>query len=258
MQTNGQIIINSYQANRSYTTKADLVFNNRFSLQGASKVALCSFDFCCDLDTITRLNNTAYIETSTQSFPVTVANGKYNYVELASAIEAGLVASGAPALFSVSYTGTLFNINSSIPIRFIYGPDSHSDWADMIGMDKRGTYLLLNSSVGVVDISYTRAIYICSDILHEDKNKADVMTNGRNNILEIVYVNPNANLGNDKDIDAPTTNNAHHITERISELKWINLMKLKDYNNIDIKLYDDDGFLLEGSKFNYTLQLLTI
>lgn len=254
--TNGIIYIDSRQSIKAYDKKADMVFNNRFSLQGVKKVALCSYDFTYDIDNINKLNKVAYIETTTQTYPVTVTTGKYNYDELATAIQSALIATGLGA-FVVTFNVNSYEIAGPVLFRFLQGPDPHSDWSDMIGMDKRGSYATTQFSVGVVDISYTRSIYICSDALHSYKDKADSLTNNRNNILEIVYVNKDSNLGNSKDVDAPTSNNAHHITDRIAELKWINVQSGRDFQNIDIKLYDDDGYLLDGSKFDYILQLLT-
>ena len=256
-ETNGAIYIDSRQSIRTYAKKADMEFNNRFTLQGIKKIALCSYDFVYDLDNINDLNNTAYIETTSQSYPIKIANGKYNYTQLATAIDNGLTTTGLGS-FTVTYSGTSFEIVGPVLFRFIYGPAIHTDWADMIGMGKRVSYALTQISVGVVDISYTKAIYICSNALHSYKDKADSLTNNRNNILEIVYVNKDAYLGDDKDANAPITNQAHHITDRIAELKWVNLMSNRDFNQIDIRLYDDDGFLLEGDKFEYILQILTM
>lgn len=256
-ETNGIIYIDSKQSIKTYDKKADMVFNNRFSLQGIKKIALCSFDFTYDIDNINNLNNTSYIETTTQSYPVIIANGKYNYTQLATAIDTALTNTGLGS-FTVTYVGTSYVIIGPVQFRFIYGPATRSDWADMIGMDKKGSYGLTQTSISVVDITYTRAIYICSDILHAYKDKIDSLTNNRNNILEIVYVNKDYNLGNDKDVDAPLSNNAHHITERINNLKWVNMQSGRDMQNIDIKLYDDDGDLLSGSKFDYVLQIITM
>lgn len=255
--TNGIIYIDSRQSIKAYDKKADMVFNNRFSLQGVKKIALCSYDFTYDIDNINALNRTAYIETTSQTYPVRLTPGKYNYEDLAVVIKLSLQATGL-GVFTVVYDKSVFIINSPVLFRFIQGPDPHSDWSDMIGMGKRESYALEHISISVVDISYTRAIYICSDSLHSYKDKADSLTNNRNNILEIVYVNKDANLGNSKDVDAPASNNAHHITDRIAELKWVNFMSGRDLQNIDIKLYDDDGYLLDGSKFDYILQILTM
>ena len=257
MMSNGLLIIDSQQSIKNYQQKSNLIFNNRFSLVKASKIALSSIDIVTDLDTISRLNSTAYIETSTQSFAVTVAVGKYNYIELAVAITVALTNTGLGA-FGAAYTGSSYYISAPVGIKFINGPDSHSDWADMIGMDKQGQLTTTLSSVGVVDISYTRAIYVCSDVLHSYKKMLDSTTNNVNNILGIVYINKDANLGNDKDTSAPETNNAHHSTPDIHNLKWIDLQESQDLQQIDIKLYDDSGFLLEGSKFSYVLSILII
>lgn len=244
----GYIIIDSKKAIKNGADNNALSYNKYFNLQGVNYVALYSYDFLYNIDNVNDYNNTAYIDTGSQSFPVIIPNGNYTGITLAPAIKSALDGLGL-GVWSVGYTTEKFVITGPIIFKFIQGPNEDTNWSDMCGFEKYDFNLSLsNSSVYPVDLVYTNSVYIVSNILHSDKYKVDSSTNLRNNILGIVYVKKNKDLGE---------NVKHHITEYNHVLKWIKTRDNRDLQNIDIQLFDDNGRPLNGTNYNYVLTLMT-
>ena len=257
-KTNGYIYLSSKDsADSALANKASIVYVNTISLIDSSKICLSSFDFLYYIDNINDLNNISYLDTGSQSYPILLSNGKYDYDELGTEVESKLNALGLGA-FVVTFSDNKYVITSPVPVFFTTNyRSSHTDFIDMMGILKNTSLNTTFTSL-YVDIAYTNNIFICSDVIHSNKKLHDNNTTSRiNNILGVIYVNANNSLGSDKITGSPIDiTNPKHITERIHNLKWINQYETRDIGRIDINLYDDDGFLIPNYQFKYTLELM--
>lgn len=222
--------------NKELANVCDVTFRTNFRSNDARFIGLSSYDFVYSVNNINENNRRAFIDTSVQSFQITLDTGNYDYTQLATQIQTQLVLS-IPGTTCV-FTNRVFTITSPTPIRFITNPlrVGGRDWGDMIGMTKEGARSLTLIG-GIPDISYTNKIYIICDAASRFKDKADEASCERiNNCLGVVYVNSNLSMAN-----PPDTNIQHHATERIHNVKWISHKKFEDVGVVSILLLDDRG-----------------
>lgn len=244
------------QFNKS-KTQANIAYRDMFEIDKVKKIALTSYDFVYNIDNVNELTKTAYFETAIQSYSVTLIEGKYNYVDLAAQIETKLNLLGL-GIFSVNFFTEGYKIISPTPIKFITNPlDPYGkDWADMVGMPKDDS-LSTTKDGKLYDISYTDCIFVCSKNIHSFKEFGDTSSSGRlNDVLAVIYVNQNQGLENDKIIEAPNYIYGKHITGRIDNPKYVNIMS-DNMSTLDIRLLDDSGQPLPGINYKYTLELMS-
>lgn len=203
-------------------------------------IGLSSFDFLYGFCNINTMTQTAYFETATQTYPVTLDIGFYDYDTLKDEIILKLNALGLGA-FALTFTDNIYALGAPVPIKFINNVRSVGrDWVDMVNFQKN-TVLKVNHIGGTANISYTNAIYILSDELHKRGTISDgTSTLNFSNVLGVVYIDKDRDMGSDKiitDISRP-----RHITDRLNPIKWIN----KDSNNaittLNIRLVDERGY----------------
>lgn len=243
------------------TSRAD--FSISFGSNNVNQIALSSYDVGYAIENINSNNNIAFIETATQTFSVTLTNNRYDYVKLKDEVQTQLTALGIGA-FSVTFTDSLYAILAPEPFRFITNPingGTTKDWADMMGMTKNQE-LSINAVGGIADIAYTNKLYIVCDEAHAYKTRTDQGTNRRlNNVLGVVYLNPDAQYGNDKLITSPAeVVDPHRATRQIENLKWVDFKSDGDLSRLSIEFLDDNGEKLpdnQRNKINWGLELIT-
>jgi len=251
--TNGLIVISSKDS--TSRIKSEAKFSGSFTFNGLKSFGLRSYNITADLPTIGELNRVAYIDTGSQTYPVTLDLGWYDYESLKLEILGKLTALGL-GLFSLSYDEYRYVLQAPLPIRFIKPVSYHVDWAQMIGMPIDGELQTLTYG-GVVDISYTDTIYIVSNALNSYKDRLDIATSNRvTNILGVVYTSPSQDLTSPTFIYPPSygTKNMSYIFE---SPKMINLQKNIEYRTVDISLLDADGAPLPEGSVKYTIELVT-
>jgi len=223
-------------------------------------VSMTSWDFIYGINNINVNNNLAVFETATQSYPVTLVNGNYDYTTFMAQILTQLNTLGL-GTFTMTYVNNLYTLNSPVPIVFIINPITGSkDWADMANFPKDNLLRSVTIS-GVPDLAYTNCVYICCDELNRRQNIKDATSNQRlNNIMGVVYINNNSYM------DPATVLNQvvypKHITERPFSTKWINLELGYRVNSMTIQLFDESGMMLPLESANcgsvkYTLEIMT-
>lgn len=252
--TNGLIILSSKDSTSKDISNSN--FEGYFSLQGLKSYGLRSYNLTINLPNIGDLNNTAYIDTGTQTFPITIANGYYTYDELAIEVSAKMSALGL-GVFTVTLTSGynfIITSTSAIPFKFIKPVNYHTDWAQMMGMEINGLFNISQGG-GIVDISYTDVIYITSNTLNSYKDRVDVSTSQRiTNVLGVVYPYHNEYITG---TDGPPQNGIKHITYVFESPKLINLQSNIEYRNVDIHLLDADGAPLPRNTIKFTIELIT-
>jgi len=223
-------------------------------------VALSSYDFVYGFCNINSLSKNGFIQTATQTYPVTLDVGFYDYAELLTEMLAKLNALGL-GVFLMSFTDNIYSLISPVPIEFIENPlPVGRDWVDMANFQKQAG-LSTSHIGGTANLAYTDAIYITCDELHRRQNIFDTSSNQNiANVLGVVYVNKDKEMLSDKVIE--DVMRPKHITDRLNPLKWISKDNNNNFRVITIRLVDERGFELpkrtDGcGSIKYTLELQT-
>lgn len=253
----GLIILNSFDK-KNYEDEQNIRFEVNLQ-DDLNAVALSSFDFTYGFCNVNSRNNTAYIDDGATTYPVTLLNGFYDYPTFLTEMKTRLDALGLGA-FGITFTDNIYAMLAPVPIQFKNNfLTAGRDWVDMAGFTKE-TPLNVSHVGGTANIAYTDAIYIICEELHRRQTMNDANTRSTmSNVLGVVYVNENRDLGSDK--IAEDINRPRHITTRMKVLKWIN----KDPNNsvgvFTIRLVDAQGLPLplktDGcGSVGYTMELM--
>ncbi len=234
--------------NKDDMDMTNVSFPINFRANASVYLALSSYDFVYAINNINNNNNIAFIDTSTQSFQITLPNGNYNYTDLATVIQTQL--NIAIAGMTASFANGVYTITSPTAFRFLVNPfrPESRDWADMITMTKPSSPIRqLSWTGGIPDITYTNKIYITCEGINRFKDKADESSVNRiNNCLGVVYVNSNLQM----ETPTPDTFNQHHATRQIHSLKWIKHKSKFDLGPLSIVLLDDRGLNLPSDQLN--------
>jgi hypothetical protein len=231
--------------NKELADVSNVTFRTNFRANDAKYLSLSSYDFVYAINNINENNRTAFIDTSIQTFQITLDTGNYNFTTLATQIQIQLVL--AIVGTTCTFSNGVYTITSPVPIRFITNPANPTgrDWGDMIGMTKDGVRSLTLIG-GIPDISYTNKLYIICDTANRFKDKADESSCNRiNNCLGVVYVNPDLFMES-----PPDTIIQHHATRQIFNLKWIKHRAQEDIGTVGIYLLDDRGQRLPSDQLN--------
>ena len=149
-----------------------------------------SFEMWYNVPNINSRNNSFVLDDGSTSYPITVQEGYYNYVQLAAEIQIQIdLALGAGTTFEWDVNAARFTISGPTPLKFTkYEPQSR-DLANVCGFAYDQP--LSNAIVGgSADLEYTRNIYVVSRSLHRSKRAQDQSSNGfLSDILFVVPVN---------------------------------------------------------------------
>lgn len=218
----------------------DAVFYMNIPDFATDAIGCSAYNVLYSIQNINVNNNTAVFETATQSYPVLLDNGYYNYEELRAEIETVLNTLGLGA-FVVALVDYKYTITAPVPIKFVENPAStyKYDWASMINLPKNA-----GLSVGIIggfaDISYTNKLIFTCDELHSSKSIGDYTTSeNAGNILCVAYINANKNY-NDADIDKLIQ--PHNVSLDLHNIKWILKRTSQSIYRTRIRVLDSRGY----------------
>lgn len=226
-----------------------------------NSIGVASYTVMYSCPNINENNNIAYIETATQTYPIILPVGYYDYITFRNEMIAQLLTLGLGA-FTVSYTPQqTILITGPVPFKFITNPlfPAGRDWSDMAGMKKNTPLNTVHSGL-YVDLTYTNSIYITSTSLSRNRQYSDESSTGRlANIMAVVYVNKNISMESLLPTSAPQELiRPRYITQHYENIKYINLSKDVPIDEINIELYDDRGEKLPPSCFvRYNIEFYT-
>jgi hypothetical protein len=237
----------------STTNRAD-VFNLSRPITDGVNLALKSYVLTCNIDNVNPNNNNLFIDTGTQSFPVSVPIGKYSFVQLGAQIQTSLNNTTA-ATFNVVYSGGTYTITSSIPVKYQnLSPNNKSIWQMMgIRENEFGT----TNGGGVVNIHATDYLNISSFELTRYKQILDVGTGNSANVLASVrYVSDDV-LNDPTSTTGPETIQPKILSGELYNWKNIKINGRQTVQNIDIVITDDDGNIINQA-VSYSLEFLIL
>lgn len=246
--------------NKPSSDASEITFPVKFKGNVINYVGLSSYDFVVAFDNINESNQIMYIDDGTTTYPVFLQRQIYDIDALATEAKVVLDALGLGA-WTITVRDGKFVVLAPVPIKFLSNPvrPNGRDWADMIGMEKE-TELKLSHLGGVADIIYTNKLYVIADEIHQYKSFSDESSSRRlNNVLGVVYVNSNKNLGNENVTFSPDAVFPHHASSQIENIKWIKHRKKDDIGVISILILDDRGYRIpESQKKNlrWSLELM--
>ena len=233
----GVIYLNS--DNISYGSKKEGYFD-KINQTGIKKVGCASYKFISSITNINSNNNQAVIDTGTQSYPITIQIDQYTEAQLATAVQTELNTLGLGS-FTVVYNVNIqqFVITAPIPITIVSNPISNfKDFFDMMGIKKDEPVNINISSAYAVDMEYTNCVYIVSNELNKSRTKNEFNSAYIINHLVCIY------------LDTPS--------QRIENIKWIDVYGQDNINLIDIVVLDEQGRELPTEQFKYILELYTV
>lgn len=238
--TNGILYLNSVDAVMVNDKKNNVKFN-RVNTLGIRKIGISSYNFNYGIDNINDYTRSGAFETSGQTFVVYLTNGQYTETQLATEVETKLSLLGLGS-WIVTYSNNNFVITAPEPVAFIKNPvnGGYRDFFDMMGIVKKNNLLSQHSSENIVNLAYTDSIYILSRALNESRTQIDYNSSNISDHLCIIYLNDKTK-----------------ISERIDNVRFIDVAPLQSIDQIDILVYDDAGRPLVNNKFNYILEFYT-
>lgn len=251
---NGYIYISSNDIENA--DKSNYNFSSIGNVTNISNVGLSSFDFVYAIDNINANNKTSFIEVTDPtppnnktSYPVTLTEGNYNGADLATEIQTKLNALGAIGVFSVVYNNGIFTItNPTAKFSFISGSNRNKNWSGMIGFSNN----LINENTFISQggsLVYTNCIYIISSKMHQGNKVQDAASGAGiySAVVGVIYVNENRYTDDIK---------PRNITNRIEQIKWLQIKEYQYISDVDIRLVDDSGRSLPNG-FSYNLEFKT-
>jgi len=247
MERNGTIVISSKDAplgSSPGNARFPLDANNR----GVNSISMVEYELVLDIPLINARNDTAVIETTSQSYPVTIPHGNYDTTTLGVAVVAALNALGLGA-FSILFDPTTarYNLAGPVGFRFIRNPVLVGawDWSCMMGFPQSGP-ILFSQQGGLVDLTYTDAVYIVSLEAHARANKRDFAAAGR--LANVLGVVPMRSDGDPVGGLAAPVGGGIIRAGRIEYPKTIRYEAENALSQLDIRLYDDRGQPLPGDE----------
>lgn len=242
------------------------VFNLSSQVANVKTIGLSHIDLSYCVPNINLYNQTDYIETSTLSYPVTLATGTYIFETLRVEIEAKLGALGL-GVFTVTLLNNRYHIAAPVPVRFIHREDrpmpyGGARWGDVAGFSMLGNTYQFNLQGGVAPLVYSRRAHFSSRVIESYKDKTDEFSGGRlNDIIGSISLIGGSYSHTTKDPDAGEEMTVtHRIEHTFQDIKWIKLQGGIQLRSIDVGVYDDYGnpFYEEtgGSNLSYILTFL--
>lgn len=219
---------------------------------GVRAIGMASYDVLHQFDNINSISATAYLDDGAISYPITVAVGNYSKADLATAVQASLIAAlGAGQTCAV--VNNRFVITTTVSVRFQQNPvyPGYKDWSIMMGMPIEGP-LTTTLQGGLADMHYTNSLYFVSNAVNRRKVVADNSSSQRlNNVLGIAYLYPDRLIED-------TIKDPVHATVEFSNIKYINFDPRDPVSVIDVEVLDERGNSLPdelAGQFSYVLEL---
>ena len=242
MQQSAYIIVRSRDRNIGQSpSPANIYINSSISYFSNTEIKSVegeSFECFYDVPNINIRNNVLLLDDGATSYPVTISEGVYNYLELAAALTIQLNTLGL-GVFAVDYGVTVknaFTMASPVPVSIVDFPEQKRDLGDMMGFVKDQTASsFLGSSP---DLAYTRNIYVSSGALNNRKRIDDQASSPLyDNLMLVVPVYENSYV----DVDQLQPRNIYYQPHNPKKINFDNAQAI---SNLDVTLYDDEGEIL--------------
>ena len=223
----------------------DARYNLDANSRGYRSLALVEYELVLDVPHINSNNNIAVFVTPTTSYPIEIPVGSYDVNDLATALQAQLIAE-IGGLWTVAYSAVTgkYTINSPVPFNIESNPILVGSWdfARMMGFPVDGPATSSMVS-GLVDLAYTKSVFICSRIAHERTRQRDLTSNGRAaDILAVVHLREDAESAALQDF----TKGIYQA--RIETPKVVRFDTDTALASLDIVILDDRGQPLPGDE----------
>lgn len=243
------LLINSYQ--RSFIANGKDNFKLKNPLTDGRQLQLKSFVIVVDAPNINPLNSQLFIDDGLQSFPVVIAEGKYTYLELRTAIENALNATGA-AVFTVTFLNSKYTVTSSVGISFGKLTENKSVW-DMMGLKLNVTDTVHLG--GAPNINFTNYVHINSFELTRFKKVLDTGSTNNSNVLCSIRAVSEDLLHDVNNLNSPTSVQSQILSREFDNYKYVKINPSQTLYNVDIYITDDDGNDI-GQYVNYSLEFI--
>lgn len=245
------LILNCYK--KTYSTNGGDYFTLDSPMLLNSALGVKSCILTIGLNNITENNNKIYIDTGSQSYPVTIFPGIYNYEDLKTSMQSALSSLGLGA-FTVTLIKCRYQINAPVAVSYkSLNPISRNIW-QMMGIPENE--FLTSAGNLPVNISATNYLHISSYELCHFKKINDGGQAPLNHILCSVPVLDSQQC-DDKDAEAPRYVYPSIVSIEFSNIKYIECSKNATFQNIDLSIYDDDGFNVTNKiKYQIEIQLI--
>ena len=211
--------------------------------RGFRSLELVEYELVLDVPHINENNNTAVFVTPTNSYPITIPIGSYTVDELAVALAAQLT-TVIPGTWAVAYDPVTLHYTITAPVAFSiqFNPILIGSWdyTRMMGLLVDAPPVAIMTG-GLVDLVYTKSVFICSRKAHERTRQRDLTSVGRaGDILGVVHLR-------EDDEGAATQDFGKGIYQaRIENPKRVRFDTDTALAELDIVILDDRGQPLPG------------
>lgn len=197
-------------------------------------IAVSNFSIPCSFYNINSYNNTLYLNINgiVTSFTLTVGN--YSAYSLLSLLNSTLLSNSITVTYNSTTNKYTFSTVAT-PIQFLY---ASSTCEVLLGFSSDSAYSTSITSDNVIDLTYTKCLYIVTDNLIFD-NLDSLSGNKKSNILCSIIKN---------------VNQGELITFQPSSLDYIPIYN-KNINYMEIEIQDDSGRIIQMNNINWDLTL---
>lgn len=180
MNNQAYFIINSDDRDKStYPNPANYRVVGRdqsFNVTDIAQLEGTEFTMYYDIPNINERNNTMVVDDGATSYPLTIYEGFYDEIDLATVLQIELIAAlGAGQTVVWDTVTKRFTMTTTVPVKVTETGLQLRDLGDMMGFAKDQALTLTNTG-GSTDIAYTRNIYVKSNTLHRSKRVQDQAT----------------------------------------------------------------------------------
>jgi len=223
-----------------------------------------SFQMFYNIPNINERNNIIVFDDGSTSYPITVPEAFYTYVDLGEEIKAQMNSIiGAGHDFKWDPVLLKYTLQAPAPLRVTKFPGQRRDLAGVVGF-AYDQALSVSIVGGCADLNYTRDIYVTTNRLHRNKRAQDQASEGI--ISDVLMVVPLYSESDYWDIFNRKTTPYDTLLKPRNLFHMPTLRKLVHFNddesisNIDILLLDDQGEELynpfsDNPDFSYKFRL---
>jgi len=268
METQSYMIIRSEDRDKvNYPSPARFTITPKehaFANNGIKSIEGESFQMLYMIPNINARNNVMVFDDGATSYPITVPEGYYTYVDLGEEIQTQINAViGVGHVFKWDPVLLKFTLQAPAALKVTKFPGLKRDLAAVVGF-AYDQPLSVSIIGGFADINYTRDIYVTTNRLHRNKRTQDQASEGViTDVLMIVPLFTEADywdIFNRKTTAYDTLLKPRNLFHMPTLRKEVNFNPDESISNIDILLLDDQGEELynpysENPDFSYQFRL---
>lgn len=228
--SNASTKLNSDTSHVNYQFYQGITCDYNYNLQ----IAVSNFSIPCSFYNINSYNNTLYLNINGVINTFTLTIGNYSAYSLLTLLNSILLSNSITVTYNSTTNKYTFSTVST-PIQFLY---SQSTCSILLGFSTDSTSSTSITSDIVIDLTYTKCLYIVTDNLVFD-NLDSLSGNKKSNILCSIIKN---------------VNQGELITFQPSSLDYIPIHN-KNINYMEIEIQDDSGRIIQMNNINWDLTL---